>query len=114
MPHIKFEGLKKESVKRISQSLGSELAKVMDCPQDWISFFFVETAIFCCGEEAKDTVFIHVEWFDRGSEIKSAVSKIITDEILQSGKAEFHGIETVDVIFVDMKKSDFFENGEHF
>ncbi len=117
MPHIRINGLDIPKVKQLSKDLSENLAEVVECPIDWISFSVGaagEGSVFCNGELAKDTVFAYVEWFDRGLDAKNAVAKIITDSILGSGKAEFSEVETVDVIFIDLDKSNYYENGEHF
>lgn len=107
MPNIKISGLETAKVRELSKKLTADLAKAIDCPADWLTFS-VGGDVFCCGEPATDTVFVHVEWFDRGGTTKDVVAKLINAAIL-GGE-----ISTVDIIFVDLKKSDYFENGEHF
>ncbi len=113
MPHIDINGLNKEQVRGLSAEISADLSKVIDCPPDWITFS-VSSEIFSNGSLVNDTVIIHVEWFDRGREVKDMVVKILTDAVLQSTRAEFAEIETVDIIFVDLDKSNYYENGEHF
>ncbi len=117
MPIIKVSGLDIPRVKTLSAEITDDLAKAIDCPTDWITFTvgaLGDGNIFCMGELVKDTVYVHVEWFDRGAETKTAVAKIITDAVLQTKRIKSTKIETVDVIFVNLEKSDYYENGEHF
>ncbi len=116
MPNIKFSGVDAPTVQTLSHELSKSLSKTIGCPEDWITFIAGESAgkIFCNGEVLTDTIFAYVSWFDRGQEVKNQVAKVITKSILTSDKAELATIETVNVVFIDMKKSDYFENGEHF
>ncbi len=117
MPHIKITGLDTERVRILSRTVSKSLSEIIDCPIDWITFSIDTSSngtIFCNGALAKDTVFIHVEWFDRGCEIKDSVAKIITDGILHTKDFISTEIECVDVIFVNLEKSDYYENGKHF
>lgn len=116
MPNIKVTGISVPEVKKMSLELSGSLSEAVDCPIDWLTFSIGATdgEIFCNGEILNDTVFIHVEWFDRGIEAKNSVAKIITDYILENEINNFKHIETVDVIFVNLEKSDYYENGEHF
>ncbi len=117
MPHIRISGLEIPRVKALSAELSEDLATVIECPTDWLTFSvgaMGDGNLFCNGELLKDTVFVHVEWFDRGQEVKNAVAKIITDGVLRTKRLKFAEIETVDVIFINLEKSDYYENGEHF
>lgn len=117
MPHIRMSGLDVPRVKALSAHLSQDLSKTIGCPIDWITFSvgnFGDGNIFCDGKIVRDTVFVHVEWFDRGSEVKDTVARIITDGIFETKRCKFSEIETVDVIFVDLKKEDYYENGQHY
>ncbi len=117
MPNFKISGLDVPKVKKMSSLLSKELANVIECPVDWVTFStdcLSNGNIFCDGKLLEDTVFIHVEWFDRGRDVKNKVAKIITEGIMDKRQTEFSKIETVDIIFVDLDKSNYYENGEHF
>ncbi len=117
MPHIEISGLEIPRIKILSKELSESLSKAINCPIDWITFSvgaLGDTNIFCDGNLIEDTAYIHVEWFDRGADVKQTVANIITEGVFNTNKLEFPEIKTVDVIFVDLKKTDYFENGEHF
>lgn len=120
MPNFKVTGLNTETVKKLSFDLSESLSKIIDCPVDWITFSMGatdENCIFCNGQLLKDTIFVYVEWFDRGLDIKNKVAEIINNGIfdLNKGKSkEIETIETVDIIFVNLEKGDYYENGESF
>ena len=115
MPHIKFSGLDVLRVKTLSKEISNDLSTVMNCPIDWITFTVGANGdgnIFSDGQLVKDTVIVHIEWFDRGQDIKDQVAKIITDAVYQTKRIKSAKIETINVIFVDLDKKDFYENGE--
>ncbi len=114
MPHIKISGLAEPTVKALSAELTKSLSSAIDCPTDWLTFSADATNIYCNGNNVTDTVFVHVEWFDRGDNVKSTVAKIITGEILSPNKLNIANVETVDVIFINHEKTSYYENGEHF
>lgn len=117
MPNIKISHLETKYVKRLSQQHTEQLANLIECPLDWLTFCVqsVENvSLFCEGKPIHDTVSVHVEWFDRGQDIKQKVATYLTKAILSLNETEKHQIEYVNIIFVDLKKSDFFENGTSF
>ncbi len=116
MPNIKFSNMDTLSVRKLSAAIGGELAKAIGCPAGVIAFIACapEGSAYCCGEAADDTVFVNIEWFDRGQEVKDAVAKIITDAVLNGEKWGIFGFNTVNVAYIDSRKSDYYINGEHF
>ncbi len=120
MPNIKATGFTALEVQKISKLSTEKLAKAVGCPLDWITFIAETTekeVMFSNGEVVRDTVFLQVEWFDRGQEMKDLVAKILTDVIMELSRcdrAENEGIETIDIFFVDMEKTNYYENGTHF
>ncbi|MFI3227255.1 MAG: DUF1904 family protein [Clostridia bacterium] len=117
MPHLEFKALKIEQIKILSKNLPPKLADIIQCPPDWFTFTVSSSAdvnLYYDGEIITDTVFVYVEWFDRGQEIKDKVAKILTEQILFSDADYFENIKNVTVIFKTHHASDYFENGEHF
>lgn len=117
MPNIKICHLESKIVKRLSLNHTQALANIIDCPLDWLTFcaHTVENnTLFCDGKPVHDTVFAYVEWFDRGNEIKQKIATYLTEAILALNDTEKNKIAYVNVIFVDLKKSNFFENGTSF
>ncbi|OOB80536.1 MAG: hypothetical protein BEN19_04375 [Epulopiscium sp. Nuni2H_MBin003] len=117
MPHIRVTGLDIPKVKALSAELTESLSQVIKCPADWITFSIGALGdgdIFCNGNLLKDTVYVTVEWFDRGKNAKNLVAKILTEGILKAKSFEFDEINSVDVIFVDIEKENYYENGKHF
>lgn len=115
MPNFRFSGIDIPRIKELSKELTESLSKALDCPTDWITFSvgsFGDGNIFCNGEILKNEVFVHVEWFDRGEIVKDSVAKIITDGVLSTKEFKFAEIKNVTVIFRNIPKEDYYENGE--
>lgn len=116
MPNIKIIGLENTKVSKLSGCLSQTLAKIVDCPSDWFTFFCSSAdsdIMFCEGEKLTDSVFIYVQWFDRGQAVKDLVAKAITEAIFSTND-ETAKIENVSIIFLDTLKSDYYENGTHY
>ena len=52
---------------------------------------------------------IEIHWFDRGAEMKSAAAKKVTELVQGFTKSEY-----IAVVFFDLPKTNYFENGTHF
>jgi phenylpyruvate tautomerase PptA (4-oxalocrotonate tautomerase family) len=52
---------------------------------------------------------VEVHWFDRGSEMKAQVAKKLTQVVQKYSKSEY-----IAVVFFDLPKTNYFENGQHF
>ncbi|WP_027308999.1 DUF1904 domain-containing protein [Caloramator sp. ALD01] len=109
MPHLRFKGVEKETVKTISKDLVDNLQEIIGCPRDYFVLEVVNSDFIFDGEEVKMYPFIEVAWFDRGSEVQDKVAKKITEKVKDAT-----GAETVDVVFVKYKENRYYENGEHF
>lgn len=115
MPNIKTTGFMTAEVQMLSKMATEELAKAIDCPADWITFIAETTdrdVIFCNGDVVRDTIFMQVEWFDRGQEVKTLVAKILSDCTVKL--REDVQTDYVDILFIDMEKMNYYENGSHF
>lgn len=108
MPHIKIFGLEKAKVKVLSADLTLKLAQAMACPQDWIYFSCLgEGELYTSGKPLKDRVFVEVQWFDRGINVKQNIVNIISDGILQD-KGRLSKMQSVNFVFVTTKDDDFY------
>lgn len=108
MPHIKIYGLEKAKVKALSADLTDKLAQAIGCPSDWIYFSCLgEGDIFTSGKPLKDRVFVEVQWFNRGANVKSNIVNIISEGILQD-KGKLSKIQSVNFVFVTTSDGDFY------
>ncbi|WDV46394.1 DUF1904 family protein [Clostridiaceae bacterium M8S5] len=109
MPHIKIRGMKKEEIQSISTKLLDELSRVIRSPKDHFTLEYIESTFIYDGELHNGGYpFINVDWFSREKETMQETANIITNMVRQ------FGYEDITVYFTDLKKENYFENGEHF
>lgn len=111
MPNIKVYGVEPAQVQALSGVLTPALSATIGCPADWLSFF-AGGAIFSCGQPLKTDVYVQVDWFSRGETVQDAVAQVITDGIKAVDGMD--GVETVTVVFMELKESRYYENGQHY
>lgn len=108
MPQIKVRGIQVEKLCVISKELVSELEKIIGCPKSYLTIEAISSTYISDGEIVPGYPYIEVLWFDRGQDVQDKTAKAITKLI--------HKIDytDVDIIFVAIAESDYYENGEHF
>ncbi|AZZ37349.1 DUF1904 domain-containing protein [Bdellovibrio sp. qaytius] len=112
MPHIRIRALRDSDVKQLSQVLPGELSQIMNTPEDNFTVEKLPTVFYRAGVVVPDgegDPMIEIHWFDRGPEVKSTVAKRVTDLVRTCSKSEY-----IAVVFFDLPKSNYFENGIHF
>lgn len=108
MPHLNFKNIERNKVKQLCNDLTAQLAKVIECPEDWITFNHIDSQTFVQGVENDEIVFVNVEWFPRTQEVQDKVASIIHNGATGTGAKE------VVIIFHDLKKESYYEEGQHF
>ncbi len=109
MPHIKITGLESPTIKQLSKETSTSLSVSFQCPVDWIVFSNNNTTLYCNAEEVTNMVYVYIEWFDRGQSIQDEVAKILTSSILVHNPNL-----SIDIIFIKLEKSSYYENGVHY
>ncbi len=109
MPHLRFRSIDKSVVQKMSVELPVVLANAMQTSVDNFTFEFVETIFFENSKEIASYPFVEVLWFARSQEIQDLSAKMITDAVKQESSAA-----DVVVVFVELSKNCYYENGEHF
>jgi len=104
MPHIFFQNVKLNVVSDLAQTLTSEIATIIDQPEDWITYYVNEAQVIINNEDNNTECYVTVKWFERPEELKVKVAQLITDYL------RANGFETVTIEFVVIEKSNFFEN----
>ncbi|MDG0815983.1 DUF1904 domain-containing protein [Bdellovibrio svalbardensis] len=110
MPHIRMRAMTEEHVAKLSGVLAKELAVAVHTDIDNFTFELVETKFFTQGKATKSYPFVEVLWFPRSQESKNACARIITDHIKELVGKE----EDVVVLFKELAKESYYENGKHF
>ena len=112
MPHIRIRAMTEDNVKSLSQVLPKELSQIMNTSEDNFTVEKVQTVFYRNGSVVHDgqgDPMIEIQWFDRGQEVKAASAKKVTELVHSLTKAEY-----IAVVFFDLPKTDYFENGTHF
>lgn len=112
MPHIRIRSMTESNIKSLSQVLPKELAPMMNTSEDNFTVEKIANVFYRAGEVIPDgegDPMIEIHWFDRGAEIKSTVAKRVTEMVRKHSKSEY-----IAVVFFDLPKTDYFENGSHF
>ncbi len=108
MPALKFKAIEAEKVRLISKALIDELEKIIQCPRDYFTLEAIQSVFISDGEFVKGNPVVEVSMFDRGQEVQDRAAESITRHMNAVGYA---GVE---VIFLALEKSSYYENGEHF
>jgi len=110
MPHLRIRALSDSAVKALSVSLPSELAKILNTPEDNFTVEKISTTFYRGGEVfAEADPMVEFLWFDRGLEVRDAAAKKVTDLVGLYTKSEF-----ITVVFTDLPKDSYYEYGKHF
>jgi hypothetical protein len=109
LPHIRLRGLDSQTVEKLSSTLVPNLSKIVGSPQDHFTFELVETQFFSAGKVVAGNPFVEVLWFPRSQEIQDACAKVITESLRRL-------VSDLDItiIFVELSKNGYYENGNHF
>ncbi|MFA6075275.1 MAG: DUF1904 family protein [Negativicutes bacterium] len=108
MPHLIFRGTKKVHVQAASKELPDLLAKIVDCPRDYFTFFHDPGEYFTDGKPATEFPIVQVLWFDRGQVVQNLFAQQLNEFL--------HGqdYEQVEIYFQKLEHASYYENGEHF
>lgn len=108
MPHLRFRGVQDSTVAMISQN-AIQLADIIKTETQNFTFEKILTQFFEAGQFHLGNPFVEVFWFPRDEFTKQETAKYLTQSILQ---LEPH--ECVTVVFHDLNKNAYFENGKSF
>lgn len=112
MPHIRIRAMTDSDIKTLSQVLPKELSLLMNTPEDNFTVEKIPTVFYRAGAivpDGQSDPMIEIHWFDRGPEMKSTAAKKVTELVRGITKAEY-----ITVLFFDLPKTNYFENGTHF
>ncbi len=111
MPRLVFKNIEIEDVKKFSLETGVELSRIIGCPQDWITFEHIENTVFS-GERdiTKQSLYVEISWFKRKQEIQDRLAA----EIHGALDRQFKGAREITIIFYELAKENYYENGEHY
>lgn len=112
MPHLRIRALSETAVKALSVTLPQELSKVLNTPVDNFTVEKIATTFYRGGTEISDSEadpMVEFLWFERGPEAREAAAKKVTELVKPHTKSEY-----IAVVFTNIPKDNYFENGKHF
>jgi phenylpyruvate tautomerase PptA (4-oxalocrotonate tautomerase family) len=110
MPHLRIRALSDSAMKDLSLSLPQELAKILNTPEDNFTIEKIATTFYHQGQAVLEAdPMIEFLWFERGVEVRDAAAQKVTELVRAHKKSEF-----ITVVFVDLPKESYYENGVKF
>ena len=111
MPRFIFKNASIEEVKELSQLLVEESSTIIDCPEDWITFEYVDNHIFYKGETiTTNSLFLEISWFKRSQETQDKLASYLYDTLNDYYKQK----REITLIFNQLLESDYYEDGKNF
>jgi hypothetical protein len=108
MPQLRFRAMDTKLISNVSKEMIDELQGLLQCPRDYFSLEVIGSTFIKDGDIVQGSPVVEVLWFDRGQEIQDKAAVIIT-KYMQSA-----GYSGLDVIFIELDKNKYYENGVHF
>lgn len=109
MPHLRFRATPAEVVRSLSASLAPELAQIMKTEESNFTFEFDSSQFYEQGTLVKGFPIVEIHWFSRSQEIQDSSAKVITNEL-----RKYFPDQDIVVIFKELAKVSYYENGTHF
>lgn len=109
MPHLRFRGVSVSDLKTISTSLLDMLETLFESPRDWFTLEHQSGTFVFDGEVTQGETIVEVLSFDRGADAKKQTAVLLT-ELLKPYAVDGE----VAVIFYDLERQNYFDNGESY
>ncbi|UOF02918.1 DUF1904 domain-containing protein [Bdellovibrio reynosensis] len=94
---------------KLSSTMVKDLAAIINTSEDNFTFEVVSSQFFSEGQETASYPFVEVLWFARTQEVQNSCASYICDKVRELTKQP-----DVVVIFVELNKTAYYENGKHF
>jgi len=108
MPQLIIKGIPLPVIKACSNGLVDDLSLIIGCPRDHFTLEVPQTAYIFDGEESTGYPLIQINWFDRSQEVQDKAALAITRHFQQVG------IEFLELYFIALKQTCYYENGCHY
>lgn len=109
MPHIRLRSMTHEQAQNLSQTAVPELARLVQSPEDHFTVELIATTHFRQGQLATAAPFVEVLWFARAQDLQNQAAELLTEKIRALTQAE-----DIVVVFHELKRNAYYENGQHF
>lgn len=108
MPLLRFRAVDSKDICSISTKLIDELHALLGSPRDHFTLESVHTTFIKDGNVVEGSAVVEVGWFPREQDVQDKAAEIITNYI------QSVGYDNVDVIFTQLDRHKYYENGKHF
>ncbi len=108
MPQLLFKGVSTHDLIEISTSLIESLSTCSDIPKDHFTLECPTSEFIYNGSFVHMYPLIEVKWFDRGIDMQHNFARLITSAL------KARGYESVEVYFVALSKSAYYDNAVPF
>lgn len=106
MPHLLFRGVDAEKLQAAAHPLVKQLAEACECGTDQFTLNVLHLSnVFGNGPDDPPYAFVEIGWFERGTETRDHVARLVTDAIVELGIAD------VEVVFHAYSESQYYING---
>lgn len=102
MPHLIFNGVKKEDVQTVSKNTQFKLAEICNTTPTNFIFDYIESTWYLGGDEMSKYPLIEIKMFDRGREVEKNMYRVI------SGELEKLGYEDIELYIIHLQKESYF------
>ncbi|MCB9643803.1 MAG: DUF1904 family protein [Myxococcales bacterium] len=110
MPHLRVRGVDQELIRQLSHAILDQMVEIVQAPRDWFTIEAIHSTYFFDGQEKSPGALMELLWFDRGQDVKDRLATAITEIF----KPHIPEGQDITLIFRDLRKNDYFENGEHY
>lgn len=110
MPHLRFRGVSRDTVKHISKTLVDTLAPMTDSPKDDFTLEFIPAEFVQQGQVVAGFPLVEVLWFERPLAVQDRVAAAITEAL----RARLGEEADITVVFTRLEGRNYYENGRHF
>jgi hypothetical protein len=106
IPHLLFRGVDAGRLQEAALPLVKQLAEACDCGTDQFTLNALQlTNVFGNGPDDPPYVFVEIGWFERGTETRDLVARLVTDAIVELG------IPDVEIVFHAYSEKQYYING---
>jgi hypothetical protein len=109
MPHLKFKGVAEQTVSTLSQSLLQDLAQALETTVDNFTFEYQPSTFYKNSIKSPVPPYVEVHLFNRAAQALHKTANLISSSIKSLENHDY-----VTVVFVEIPKSHYFEDGTHF
>lgn len=110
MPHLRFRGMARATVKEISKTLVTTLAPVISSPENHFVLEFIPAEFVRDGQIITGQPLIEVLWFTRPQALQDQVATLITEAM----RAYLEPSQDLCIIFTALEGHNYYENGQHY